>query len=499
MKPRQPMAQSAMDVESSEVGGTARSGLNDQNYWCNDVYVFVDVPIVSNALSGQQWSTKTKKFRAHSLDPNRDFGADRHTLAQAIAVSLDAQWKTAPPGWQEETCAHFRALHCLPSHEDDSMPEALGREKQLKTMRDARAGKTDSTQASSSEDVASMQVDGAEPSPFWNPSIRQNVFAAYHTDAVYLLIFLELFANEVYYRKLLDQQPVFVKEFRNEELTAINQQYIDERISETGQQQGDVLISFSSKIDHTLMYNILDSVHYDEEKKKCRSILECEAKHDLVAASIYSKLNSPWFAKNASDDTKGNYKLYTELRNGVEYLWWMTWQPYCLQASWGVPMAYGTNFEREKTEFNDFRLLSKDSALLPDRHTDLSVIHAMALCNLLRIPLTIYKLASQDSSTNQWKVTIAHQTDNTRPLKVDEPDKGVRAVWGTKVPPEQMTVYFNKTHGWSVSAQDNVQVPHVQLLELDFEPFEHAFKKNVNEPSTKLQRPLKVFTVLSPT
>lgn len=466
----------------------------------NDIDVNVDVPVVNTASSPITWKRKTKRFRAHALDPTADLGANRHTLAQAIAVSLDAQWKTAPLGWQEATCAHFRALHCLPSSENDTTGNL---ESKLKTLSQVRKDKSDPGPAQSFESLSKMEIDDASTQTFWNPSLRQNVFAAYFTDAVHLLAFLELFANEVYYRRLLDQQPVFVKDIRKTELTAINEQWIEHEIK-SGVFRDNVFISLKSKLDHTLMYNILDSVHHDDKLNRQRSVLsavstmEDTTNKDQIN-SLYPKLNLTLFDNKANDN---NTKVYFNKTSSMTQLLWLSWQLYCLQASYGVSMAFGSNFEQEKTQFSDFKLLSKSSALLPDRHTDLSVIHAIAVCNLLRIPLTIYKLASKQA--DHWTVKIAYQTDNTRPNKVDEKTgeddlpSGFRSVWGTGDSKEEhKSVYFDNDHGWCVLAQDGVMVPHVQLLELDMkDPIRHAFKKNAQDGA--LERPLKVFTVLSP-
>ena len=167
-----------------------------------------------------------------------------------------------------------------------------------------------------------------------------------------------------------------------------------------------------------------------------------------------------------------------------------------MQAAWGVSMAFGINHEVKTQDFVNTKCSYFHKMVKPDtnhanrshftQYTELSYIHAIAMCNLLRVPCTIYKLSSQNS------LEIRCSNDLSRPVEYEAETPTPRGVFGI-----EKTVSFTKEHKWVVKqkAATGNRVPHVRLLEVDLLG-RHVETNVPNMNKTDLRRPRKIFIPL---
>ena len=411
---------------------------------------------------------------------------EQSTMVKALAESMRMQWGSAPKDMKHWTCSIFRGMHCLPKEQ--------------------------------------------EANDEFGTDLEQNVFELYNDTGVTLLVFLELMANEQYYRKLLHQTAVKAQDLTDHDailkkckhlFPTTNAMEVElaagddtedamETDADTAAVTADVL-TFKSEMDHTLQYNILDCA---EQKPFSGNEEDHGTQQETIVSCHLVKHNKVWVDRNdaqyqtlrnvlridefAQDGFNSKYHIDELVKDGTTKVrpFWFPWKPYCMQAAWGVSMAFGINHEVKTKGFVNTKCSYFHKMVKPDtnhanrshftQYTELSYIHAIAMCNLLRVPCTIYKLSSQNS------LEIRCSNDLSRPVEYEAGTPTPRGVFGI-----EKTVLFTKEHKWVVKqkAATGNRVPHVRLLEVDLLG-RHVETNVPNMNKTDLRRPRKIFIPL---
>jgi len=476
---------SGPDAAMAESSDTTASAYNLDPYTAHEF----EVPgLVEGQSDSETAATRITSLTTMPLIPNHI--KQQCTMVKALAESMRSQWSAAPKDMKHWTCSIFQDIHCLPKEANDKV--------------------------------------GAD--------LDQNVFDLYNDTAVTLLVFLELMTNEQHYRKLLHQKAVKADDLRDkpnmilakcehllqpeaESPEAASDMQVDSSEPDASAEAMDTettsqavaakpsssssdVLTFSSEMDHTLQYNILDCAEQktftgNEELENCHLVGRLTRwvnEKDDEYGQLRKLLQMDKFETTNGFNSK--YHLNRKNENTKEAAvcpFWFPWKPYCMQAAWGVSMAFGINYEKPgrsvQAQCSYFHKAMKPDANHANasqftQYTELSYVHAIAMCNLLRVPCTIYTL----DETQTLKIKCSN--DLSRPVEYESETPTPRGVFGLNE-----TVHF-KDPGWAVQKDKNGnRVPHVQLLEVDLSG-PHVEKGVLNMLQTDLERPRKIFMPL---